>query len=58
MGDGKAWKGDWQPYSIHKVNDVVKYRGIIYVCRIDSLQVLPTLTFGLENDEAQMVVLC
>ena len=52
MGDGKAWKGDWLPEAFYKVNDVVKYRGIIYVC-IDSHTSASTLTLGLENDEAK-----
>ena len=31
MGDGKAWKGDWQPEAFYKVNDVVKYRGYLFL---------------------------
>ena len=52
MGDGKAWKGDWQPETFYKVNDVVKYRGIVYFC-IDSHTSASTLNSGLENDDGK-----
>ena len=43
MGDGRQWKGEWQPQEFYKVNDVVKYRGIVYNC-IDSHTSAITLT--------------
>ena len=52
MGDGRQWKGDWQPEEFYKVNDVVKYRGILYNC-IDSHTSASTLTSGLEQDDAK-----
>ena len=52
MGDGRQWKGEWQPEEFYKVNDVVKYRGILYNC-IDSHTSASTITLGLENDEAK-----
>ena len=52
MGDGRQWKGDWQPEAFYKVNDVVKYRGILYNC-IDSHTSVSTLSLGLENDDAK-----
>ena len=50
MGDGRQWKGEWQPEAFYKVNDVVKYRGILYNC-IDSHTSSNSLTLGLENDD-------
>ena len=52
MGDGRQWKGEWQPEAFYKVNDVVKYRGILYNC-IDSHTSSSTITLGLENDDAK-----
>ena len=52
MGDGRQWKGDWQPEAFYKVNDVVKYRGILYNC-IDSHTSASTLSVGLEGDDAK-----
>ena len=52
MGDGRQWKGDWQPEAFYKVNDVVKYRGILYNC-IDSHTSASTLSLGLEANDAQ-----
>ena len=52
MGDGRQWKGEWQPQEFYKVNDVVKYRGIVYNC-IDSHTSATTLTSGLENDSGK-----
>ena len=49
MGDGRQWKGEWQPEAFYKVNDVVKYRGILYNC-IDSHTSATSLSLGLETD--------
>ena len=31
MSDGQEWKGDWQTSTFYKVNDVVKYGGLLYI---------------------------
>jgi len=49
MLDGFEWKGEWQPEAFYKVNDIVKYRGIVYVC-IDSHTSRSTISEGLETD--------
>jgi hypothetical protein len=51
MGDGRQWKGEWQPEEFYKVNDVVKYRGILYNC-IDSHTSATTLSLGLESNDS------
>ena len=43
MGDGRPMERRMATPRIHKVNDVVKYRGIVYNC-IDSLTSATTLT--------------
>ena len=52
VADGKAWKGDWLPSTFYKVNDLIKYRGIVYSC-IDSHTSASSVALGLENDQAK-----
>jgi len=52
VADGKDWKGDWLPSTFYKVNDLVKYRGIVYSC-IDSHTSASSVALGLENDQAK-----
>ena len=35
MSDGQEWKGDWAISTFYKLNDVVKYGGLLYIC-VDS----------------------
>ena len=30
--DGEDWKGDWEEFTFYKLDDIVKYRGIVYNC--------------------------
>ena len=32
MSDGQSWKGDWAVSTFYKINDIVKYGGLLYVC--------------------------
>ena len=32
MSDGQEWKGDWATSTFYKLNDVVKYGGLLYLC--------------------------
>ena len=50
LADGIDWKGNWTVSTFYKVNDLVKYRGILYTC-IDSHTSKTTITLGLENDQ-------
>ncbi len=31
MSDGQEWRGDWQPSTLYKVNDIVKYGAALYI---------------------------
>jgi len=31
MSDGQEWKGDWSTFTFYKLNDVVKYGGLLYI---------------------------
>ncbi len=33
FSDGTQWKADWSQSTFYKVNDIVRYGGIIYICR-------------------------
>jgi len=50
--DGTDWKGNWLPSTFYKVNDLVKYRGILYNC-IDSHSSASSVALGLETDQAK-----
>lgn len=30
--DGQDWKGDWTDTTVYKINDIVKYGGLVYIC--------------------------
>ena len=32
MSDGQAWMGDWATGTFYKLNDIVKYGGLLYIC--------------------------
>jgi len=49
MLDGSEWKGEWQPTEFYKENDIVKYRGIVYVC-INSHTSAGNISLGLEEN--------
>ena len=52
MSDGQAWTGDWNTSTFYKLNDVVKYGGLLYICN-DSHTSAATATLGLEADQAK-----
>ena len=31
FSDGQTWKGDWTAQTVYKINDVVKYGGLLYI---------------------------
>lgn len=49
MSDGQDWKSDWTVSTFYKLNDLVKYGGLIYLC-IDSHTSAATTSLGLEAD--------
>ena len=52
MADGVDWKGDWAVSTRYKVNDLVKYGGITYVCNTYHTSTA-SASSGLENDQAK-----
>ena len=55
MSDGQAWTGDWTVGTFYKLNDVVKYGGLLYICN-DSHTSAATTASGLEADQAKWTV--
>jgi len=55
MSDGQAWTGDWNVSTLYKLNDVVKYGGLLYICN-DSHTSAATTASGLEADQAKWTV--
>ena len=52
MSDGQSWTGDWNVSTLYKLNDVVKYGGLLYICN-DSHTSTATTASGLEADQAK-----
>ena len=52
MSDGQSWTGDWNVSTFYKLNDVVKYGGLLYICN-DSHTSAATTASGLESDQAK-----
>ena len=52
MSDGQEWKGDWTTTTFYKLNDIVKYGGLLYICN-DSHTSAATSTLGLETDQSK-----
>ena len=55
MSDGQSWTGDWNVNSFYKLNDVVKYGGLLYICN-DSHTSAATAALGLEADQSKWTV--
>ena len=55
MSDGQSWTGDWNVSTFYKLNDVVKYGGLLYICN-DSHTSTATTAAGLEADQAKWTV--
>ena len=60
VSDGSEWKGDWTTNFYYKVNDLVKFGGIVYLCNeahtsnaLASSGTSPELTAGLEVDQTK-----
>jgi hypothetical protein len=58
VSDGSDWKGDWTVNTYYKINDIVKFGGILYLCneghQSDALATSgasPEVTAGLEADQ-------
>jgi hypothetical protein len=49
ISDGQEWKNSWQTSTIYKVNDVVKYGGILYIANQEHTSSSDS-TLGLEAD--------
>ena len=52
LAEGQEWKNDWQTSTVYKVNDVVKYGGILYIANQHHTSAA-TGTLGLEADQAK-----
>ena len=50
--DGSAWVGTWATSTYYKLNDLVKYGGIVYICNTTHTSA-STSSLGLENDQAK-----
>jgi hypothetical protein len=55
MSDGQSWTGDWDVNTLYKLNDVVKYGGLLYICN-DSHTSAANVISGLEADQAKWTV--
>ena len=55
MSDGQSWTDDWNVSTFYKLNDVVKYGGLLYICN-DSHTSAATTASGLEADQAKWTV--
>jgi hypothetical protein len=52
VSDGTDWKNNWTTGTFYKLNDIVKYGGLLYICT-DSHTSAVTATLGLETDQAK-----
>ena len=57
VSDGSAWRGDWTVNTYYKINDLVKFGGIVYLCNeghqsnaLATSGASPEVTAGLEAD--------
>jgi hypothetical protein len=60
VSDGSAWKGNWATGTYYKINDLVKFGGIVYLCNTGhqsnaalSSGASPEVTAGLEADQSK-----
>ena len=52
ISEGQEWKNDWQTSTVYKVNDIVKYGGILYIANENHTSAA-TETLGLEADQSK-----
>ena len=50
VSDGTAWRGDWTTDTYYNLGDLVKYGGIVYVCKTVHTSAATTAS-GLEADK-------
>lgn len=48
MSDGQAWRGNWAGATYYKINDLVKWGGLVYICNLGH-----TSQTYLEDDQAK-----
>jgi hypothetical protein len=60
VSDGSAWKDNWTVNTYYKINDIVKFGGILYLCNeghtsdaLASSGASPEVTAGLEADQSK-----
>ena len=60
VSDGSAWRGDWAVNTYYKINDLVKFGGIVYLCNqghqsdvLSTSGASPEVTAGLEADQSK-----
>jgi hypothetical protein len=52
VSEGQEWKNDWTTDTLYKVNDVVKYGGILYIANQEHTS-SNSITLGLEADQSK-----
>ena len=52
LSEGQQWKGNWTASTYYKVNDIVKYGSILYLCN-EGHDSASNNTIGLEGDQAK-----
>jgi len=55
MTDGTSWRGNWATETFYKLNDIVKYGGLLYICTTQHTSAVNT-SLGLEDDQASWEV--
>ncbi|MBG11465.1 MAG: hypothetical protein CMD92_09945 [Gammaproteobacteria bacterium] len=55
LSDSDTWRGSWSIGTRYKVNDIVKYGGIVYQC-VQGHTSADSITIGLEEDQAKWAV--
>ena len=55
VSDGLAWTGNWNTSTYYKLNDLVKYGGVVYICNTTHTSA-STTALGLENDLSKWTV--
>ena len=52
LSEGQQWQGNWTTSTYYKVNDIVKYGGLLYVCN-EGHESAASLSSGLEDDQSK-----
>ena len=51
VSDGTEWKGDWNPLTLYKEQDIVRYGGRLYICNNGHTSA-PDNALGLEDNQS------